>query len=144
MSDGRLTIRSWVPWVPAAGVMAVIFILSSQSGLAVSEDPAVEKPIRATGHLLAYGLLAALLLAALSWGRRPRLRDAALAFAIAVAYGVTDELHQSFVPTRNGRIDDVVIDAIGAAAGVALAWLPLSLLARSRWAATRRGGSVRR
>jgi VanZ family protein len=138
MSARALAARRWLVWVPVLVVMAVIFALSSQSGLAVSEDPAVEKPIRATGHLLAYGVLAGLSLMALSWGRRPRVRDAAIAFAIAVVYGLTDEFHQSFVPTRNGRLDDVVIDTIGALAGIAVAWLALTMLARAREVPSRR------
>ena len=38
----------------------------------------------------------------------------ASAVAIAVAYAVTDELHQTFVPGRNGSPVDVAIDAVGA------------------------------
>ena len=54
----------------------------------------------------------------------------------ALAYGLTDEFHQSFVPDRNGRLDDVVTDAIGAAIGVAVAWIVLNAVARSRATAT--------
>jgi VanZ family protein len=112
--------------------MVTIFVLSSQSGLRVSEDPVVDKPFRVTGHLLAYALLAALLLAALSWGRRPRLRDVLIAFGLTVAYALTDEWHQSFVPDRTGRFDDMVTDAIGALIGLAVAWLTISLWANRR------------
>jgi VanZ family protein len=56
---------------------------------------------------------------------------------MAVAYGLTDELHQSFVPDRNGRLDDVVTDALGAAVGVAIAWIALRALTRARAAAAR-------
>jgi len=112
--------------------MVAIFVLSSQSGLRVSEDAAVDKPFRVTGHLLAFATLAALLLLALSWGRRPRPRDAAIAFGLTVAYAVSDEWHQSFVPDRNGRLDDVVTDAIGALIGLAVAWATLTWSARRR------------
>jgi VanZ family protein len=113
-------------------MMAVIFVLSSQSGLRVSEDPAVDKPLRVTGHLLAFGLLGGLLLLALARDRQPRPRDAALAFVITVAYGLLDELHQSFVPDRTGRLDDVVTDTVGALIGIGVAWLLLTVIARSR------------
>ncbi len=132
MSDGRVGSPRWRPWVPAVAVMAVIFVLSSQSGLRVSEDVDVERPLRVTGHLLAYATLAGLLLVALSWGRRPRLRDVPIAFGLAFVYALTDELHQSFVPDRTGRLDDVVTDMIGAAIGLAVAWLSLSLIAGRR------------
>jgi VanZ family protein len=68
----------------------------------------------------------------------PRPGQAVLAWVLAVAYGLTDEFHQSFVPDRNGRLDDVVTDAIGAAVGVVVAWLVLSALARARETAAQR------
>jgi VanZ family protein len=42
-----------------------------------------------------------------------------LAFAIAIGYAITDEIHQTFVPTRNGSSVDVPIDAVGAAIATA-------------------------
>ena len=111
-------------------MMALIFVLSSQSGLRVSEDAEVDRPFRITGHLLAFGMLAAAFLLALSWDRRPRPRDVVIAFALTLGYGVLDEWHQSFVPDRSGRLDDVVTDALGALAGLALAWIGLGWRAR--------------
>ena len=124
--------RRWLAWAPAIAVMAVIFVLSSQSGLRVSDDAAVDKPFRVTGHLLAFGTLAATFLFALSWRRRPRLRDALIAFGLTVAYGLLDEWHQSFVPDRTGRLDDVVTDAIGALIGLVVAWIVLTMVAGRR------------
>ena len=40
------------------------------------------------------------------------------AFAVAVLYGVTDELHQTFVPGRVASEADLVVDAMGALLGV--------------------------
>lgn len=126
--------RTWLFWLPAVAMMVLIFVLSSQSGLRVSEDVAVERPLRVSGHLLAFGALAALLLFALARGRRPGLRDTILAFGIAVLYGATDELHQSFVPDRAGRIDDLVVDAVGALVGVVLAAIVLAIRGRDEQA----------
>ena len=137
MSLEMLRLRPWLLWLPALVVMAVIFVLSHQSGLRVSEDVNVERPIRVTGHLLAYATLGALLLLALARLDRPRPAQALLAWILAVAFGLTDEFHQSFVPERMGRLNDVVTDAIGAAVGVAIAWLVLSALARARGASSR-------
>lgn len=128
VSEAGTAHRRWLYWLPALAVMVLIFALSAQSGLRVSEDAAVEKPLRVTGHLLAFGTLSGLLLVAISWGRPPRLRDAALALGITVVYGLTDELHQSFVPDRTGRLDDVVTDTIGALAGLVVAYLVLTLM----------------
>jgi len=36
-----------------------------------------------------------------------------LAIIISVLYAVSDEIHQLFVPTREGKIRDVLIDSLG-------------------------------
>jgi VanZ family protein len=56
---------------------------------------------------------------------------------LAVLYAISDEVHQSFVPTREGTLRDVIIDAIGAL----LAWTALTQLLHTlpaklkKWAA---------
>ena len=44
-------------------------------------------------------------------------------WAIGTLYAITDELHQYFVPGRSCELRDVLIDACGAAAGVAIVWV---------------------
>ncbi len=83
----------------------------------------VQMIVRKTGHLTEYAILAALILRALRdmEDRRHALRVALL---LSIAYAASDELHQSFVATRQGSVWDVVIDAVGAALGAGLweAW----------------------
>jgi VanZ family protein len=83
--------------------------------------------IRKGGHVAEYAVLALLFWRA---RRRPTTsearpwvwRDASWAFALAVAYAATDELHQAFVPSRTGSGWDVLLDASGAAAALLLLW----------------------
>lgn len=118
----RLRELAW-RWGPAIAWMALIFVLSAQPGLKVSEDPAVDSPIRQLAHLGVYGVLAVLFVHALGGLGRPlRARTALLALVLAVGYGITDEIHQSFVPDRTGTVSDIIDDAIGATLGVAAAW----------------------
>jgi VanZ family protein len=42
------------------------------------------------------------------------LTTLAVAWCLAVAYGVSDEFHQSFVPNRHAELRDLGSDAIGA------------------------------
>jgi len=119
-------------WLPAVAWMAVIFMLSSQSCLRVSDDVAVERPFRVLAHLGAYALLAGLLLFALCGANRPTVRAAAIAGAIAMIYALSDELHQSFVPDRTGRVDDLVVDGIGVIIGLAAGTVLLLSARRSR------------
>ncbi len=101
--------------------MGLVFVLSAQSGLRVSEDPEVDRPLRMLAHAVTYAILAGLILFALSGAGRVTLAGVVAAFVIAVLYGVSDEFHQSFVPDRTGQVSDVAIDAFGAAVGVVLA-----------------------
>ena len=41
----------------------------------------------------------------------------------AVLFAISDEIHQSFVPGRQGAAMDVVIDAVGAVGGLFCLWL---------------------
>lgn len=70
------------------------------------------------GHFLIYALLGATLaILGRSFGWNDR-RVLVFAIALATLYGISDEFHQSFVPHRSVEIKDVVIDFLGAAAGV--------------------------
>lgn len=96
--------------------MAVIFTLSAQPGLAVSQDPAIELPIRRVAHATVYAVLTLLIAHALQ-ARNAGWRVLA-AGAIAAIYGVTDEIHQATVPTRYFELEDLALDALGALAAV--------------------------
>ncbi len=122
------------PWAPPLALVAVIWFFSSQpdlsSGLGV-----IDLVGRKLIHAGEYALLCFLWWRALRTVVRPR---AALgtAIAIAIAYAVTDELHQSVIPTRQGAPLDVAIDAVGALLAALIVWRRaaearrLSLLAR--------------
>lgn len=109
-------------WGPAIAVMAVIFALSAQPGLRASDDPSVDLPIRHAAHVAIYALLCASLVRGICWdGARPGWPQLALAVVLATLYGVTDEIHQTFVPDRTGHLIDVGWDLLGACAGAAAA-----------------------
>ncbi len=117
--------RRWLAWLPAIGWATVIFVLSAQPKL---PSPAGLGDKQA--HVLAYALLAVLVLVGLAGGRVARVSRQAIggAFVIAVLYGVSDEFHQSFVPGRTPDVGDVVADAAGAAIGLVAAGASAILL----------------
>jgi len=45
-----------------------------------------------------------------------------IAFTISFLYGISDEIHQYFVPNRSSSVYDVIADGIGIWAGI---WLYL-------------------
>jgi VanZ family protein len=98
--------------------MAVIFYLSSLPYIPITE------PLAISGHSVGYFALAVLVVRALAGGlpRRVGVRLAAAAMLITVAYGVSDELHQSFVPGRVASTYDLLTDAIGALGGTMACW----------------------
>ena len=111
---------AWVYWLPAAAWAATIFVLSSQSWLPGPPGGLTDKH----GHALMFGILALACLFGLTGGtwRRVTWRMATLAALLAVAYGVSDEWHQSFVPGRIADSADVAADAVGAVVAVGLGW----------------------
>jgi VanZ family protein len=104
-------VQNLLRWLPALAIAALIFWLSSISDLHVTRG-LTEYVLRKGAHACIYALLA---MACLRGSR-----DARVALALAVAYAVTDEFHQSFVPGRVASPIDVAIDAAGALAGLAL------------------------
>ena len=87
---------------------------------------------RKGAHALEYALLGVLAWLALrSLQLQPRTwsrSDGIKALIILFVYAVTDEIHQAFVPSRQGAAVDVLIDTVGGAAGLFLVWLMRRLL----------------
>lgn len=51
-----------------------------------------------------------------AWWPTERQSNILIAAAIALMFAISDEFHQSFVPTRGATVQDVAIDAIGVCA----------------------------
>jgi len=70
-------------------------------------------------HLFEYAVLAVLLARRSARGGFSR-SQAFSVLGLSILYAMTDEFHQTFVPGRTGVWTDVVIDGLGAVAGL---WL---------------------
>jgi VanZ family protein len=97
--------------------MGVIFGFSSQpqSVLNLGQPAFVGK----LAHVTEYLILGWLIQRAL--GGRSARRSGWQAWLIALAYAVTDEFHQTFVPGRTPLLTDVMIDSAGTAIGIVIA-----------------------
>ena len=107
---------------PVVLYMAFIFVLSSISR-PVDLPPGMSDK---GGHLLLYAGLGVLVARALAGGWRGpmTIRLWLATVVICTLYGISDEVHQSFVPPREAELFDVAADAIGASlGGVAMALL---------------------
>ena len=103
-------------WLPPLLWAAVIFAFSSVPDLGTGLG-GWDLLLRKLAHAAEYAILGALLLRA--------LRRELPALAAGVAYAVSDEVHQHFVPGRRGAPLDVLIDAVGVVVGI-LAWRSLA------------------
>lgn len=97
-------------WILVILYVALIFYLSS--GPITVDLPGSDKLY----HMVEYGMLSFLLYNALSSSFKKEYpwKIALLAIILTVLYGISDEFHQSFVPTRDSDLYDVVADASGA------------------------------
>ena len=107
--------------------MLAIFYLSAQSALGEMSGPPALMVARKFGHIFEYAALALLLGRALLYTWRTRgtalsvsllSRAWAVGAVLSSLYAMTDEFHQTFVPKRGGRVEDVVLDTLSAVAAL--------------------------
>jgi VanZ family protein len=110
-----------IRFFPAALIAGLIFFLSSRPHL--PSPPVAFEGLDKILHAGIYGLLALALLFADRWPSGSRAWRWA---AVVLAYGLSDELHQSFVPDRQADPLDLLADGGGAmlAVGVCLRLTP--------------------
>lgn len=104
----------FIKWAAVFCYASLIFYLSS---LSVSPDQIppffmFDKVL----HFTEYGIFGVLLFFAIKeegWTQRPLL----LVFIIGTLYGLSDEFHQYFVPTRESDVLDLLADAAGSSCG---------------------------
>jgi len=105
---------------PAMLWLSVIFLFSSYPTVKTSELYWWDFLIKKTAHIVEYFILAVLVFRSLLFykGRTLAVKTIfIICFLFCFLYGVSDEFHQSFIPGREARLRDVLIDS----AGIALA-----------------------
>ncbi|MBC7225537.1 MAG: VanZ family protein [Anaerolineae bacterium] len=126
--DARGFRRAWASpagrWLPVLLWMAGIFYYSSRPDpLGFVGRPSADRDaLGRAAHVLEYAGLAFWLHRALARGEesaRPHL----WAGFLSVAYALSDEFHQMWVPGREASLGDVALDALGAAAALAFLWM---------------------
>jgi len=103
-----------VNWLPAVIWMSIIFYFSSRTRTVVSESYLLSFIFFKTLHVIEYAALYFLIFRGfyLSESKIPIAKKCLFALIISVIYAASDELHQTLVPTREGRIRDVFIDSL--------------------------------
>jgi len=130
-------------WIPAAIIMVLIFIFSSQEAKVsdetslslasrvydlyedISNHPVTEEEkeetllsinmvVRKIAHSMEYGILSFFIAFHLFALNLHKKKILLYSIFLSFFYAITDEIHQLFVPGRSGQIKDVLIDTSGA------------------------------
>ena len=106
-------------WLPLILYCLFIYIQSANpSPDQIPSIPFVDKVF----HFVAYGIMGILFYRAYQTLRIKDNLQMLMLFSVVSAslYGISDEIHQSFVPFREAEVADVIADMLGAASGVLL------------------------
>ena len=116
MTEFRLLVLPrWVrDYIPLILWMLLIYAVSSRSTLVDLNSQIGEKLTFKSSHIVAYAVLAWFWWRALSPRRDVEWPLLVITFVLTVLYGISDEIHQLYVPGRHGRVTDVLFDASGA------------------------------
>jgi len=104
-------------WAPVVGYAGLIFSLSSLSHPEEQLPSFLLKGISdKVLHAVEYAMLALLCYRAFRWAAGPVVARQAVVLAIVTAsvFGLTDEVHQLFVPLRDASWQDWLADTVGA------------------------------
>lgn len=106
-------------WLPPLIWAIIIFIGSSIPGSQIPGQVSIANKIL---HGIEYAVLGWLTARTLSRHQPPLTRGLlyAIALAVCVLYGMTDEIHQALVPGRSADYADLIADTIGGACGIGL------------------------
>lgn len=118
--------RPWRYWVPVVLYAGLIFYLSSRPTVPGSAIWLLQLIGDKGVHAVEFGILGILCYRAFRFAAGPRAAQSALLLAVlaSTGYGITDEIHQAFVPPREPSIWDVAADGLGAAVASSLwRWL---------------------
>jgi VanZ family protein len=103
-------------WFPPLILMGIIFYLSSRSTVQVAGAESLNFIFYKSIHVLVYSSLYFLWFRVFnSFSKKKLTLNQKLWYPliISILYGITDEIHQTFVPHRTGKFRDVIIDGIG-------------------------------
>lgn len=101
-------------WLPTVLLCILIFAASSTPGAKVSDDFAVDFGVHKAVHLVLYSLL--------FFCFYRGSKNILVASLLAILYGISDEFHQTFVPSRQGSALDVLVDAFAVLISALVLW----------------------
>ncbi len=116
MTDPTSNRSRWLWTLCAIAIVAFTLIESSMAAPSVG-SPTTTEDLHVVAHFLIFGSLAFCGMKA--WGRMDLVSFAVMA-AAALLFGISDEVHQMFVSSRDASLKDVFVDMVGALVGASL------------------------
>lgn len=107
----------FIKYIPVVAWMALIFFLSSRPDLPHANTFFLEFIFKKSGHVFVYFVLLTL------WTLTLKKKPIENAISYSLIFAFTDEIHQLFVPTRTGKLSDILIDSLGMSLAVMIYYL---------------------
>ncbi|OGV97224.1 hypothetical protein A2W24_04330 [Microgenomates group bacterium RBG_16_45_19] len=98
--------------------MGVIFVWSSFSSLPSPDEPWLNWLVKKSAHVVEYYVLFRLWFRACLTKTKNWPVAAGVAGGVSLIYALTDEWHQNWVPMRQSRLADLLIDSLGICLGL--------------------------
>ena len=92
----------------------------------------IDHLVRKAAHFTEYAILGFLVAGTYATKDKSKKKNILIPWLLATIYAATDELHQVFVPGRDGNIKDVLLDSAGCIFGVTMMLLILNISFSSR------------
>lgn len=111
----RKAVNFLIAWLPPFFLMAALFYSSSQHAVELAPTLTTDFVAHKSIHVVIYAALYFLVFRGfyLSY-KKKNVNDFLLwALVVTMVYAISDEFHQTFVPTRTGTVRDIFIDATG-------------------------------
>ncbi len=111
----QFAIRRYLAWIPSLVWMVIIFSFSSRQSVSVSGEYWLDFVFYKSIHIAEYAILTVFNIYALtnSNPKSPLVKNGIYAVILALLFASSDEYHQTFVPTRQGKHFDVLVDSVG-------------------------------
>ncbi|MCX6732219.1 MAG: VanZ family protein [Candidatus Roizmanbacteria bacterium] len=101
-------------WFPPVAWMGIIFYMSSQRSISLTSHVTTDFVTFKTLHMIEYAFLFFLFYRAFQSSKYIKDNISVLcAFFMTMFYSLTDEFHQLYIATRQGRLRDVLFDVVG-------------------------------
>ncbi len=116
----KQTIFLYVPVIIWCGL---IFAVSNRPTISTVDSYAIDFALKKLAHFIEYFILGVLVYRA--------TKNIWISIIFCITYAISDEFHQSFIPGREPRGRDVIIDSLGSITAV-ITWNKLSQKIKSK------------